>query len=484
MKIWARSLERSLTLRLGVLYLVATAVAVGALLYQAYDTAGTLNDRDLNLRATDLARYVVVDSKQGARLDLPSNLAAAYALGASDIFAVRGQDGRVIAASPPNFGELVAGWPVPTDDAAYFRLKSFGAQSHDYYGLSIGVPSAAGTVSISVARAAEAGLLIHSLLREFIVDIAWVVPLLVVVTLATGVYAIRTGLRPVREVSEMAAAIGPSTTSVRLPEQNLPAELLPLVVAVNRALERLARGFAVQREFTANAAHELRTPLTIITAALDTMPGDGELTKLRSDVARMNRVVEQLLRVARLDAIGVDVSSKIDLNAAAESVVTAIAPLALGQERAIAFHASDQPVAVRGNVHAIADAIRNLAENAIAYSPQGTEVEVRVRPDGAVEVVDQGPGLAPSDRERIFQRFWRGKGVSAGGAGLGLAIVKEIMDAHHGTISIGNNPLGSGAIFTLRFQLWVESQDGQADPARSGSPHAHEPLEASPGELV
>ena len=483
MKIWARSLERSLTLRLGVLYLVATAVAVGALLYQAYDTAGTLNDRDLNLRATDLARYVVVDPKQGARLDLPGNLAAAYALGASDIFAVRAQDGRVIAASPPSFGELVAGWPVPTDDAAYFRLKSFGAQAQNYYGLSIGVPSTAGIVSISVARAAEASLLIHSLLREFIVDIAWVIPLLVLVTLGTGVYAIRTGLRPVREVSEMAAAIGPSTTSVRLPEQNLPAELLPLVVAVNRALERLARGFAVQREFTANAAHELRTPLTIITAALDTMPGDGELTKLKSDVARMNRVVEQLLRVARLDAIGVDVSSKIDLNGAAESVVTAIAPLALGQERTIAYYASDQPVAVRGNAYAIADAIRNLVENAIAYSPQGTEVEVRVRPDGAVDV-DQGPGLAPADRERIFQRFWRGKGVSPGGAGLGLAIVKEIMEAHHGTINIDENPAGSGAIFTLCFQLWDESQGGQTDPTRSGSAPSHEALEASPGKLL
>jgi two-component system, OmpR family, sensor histidine kinase TctE len=456
MRTWVRSLEGGLAIRLGVLYLLATAFAVAALLYQAYDTASTLNDRDLNLRAADLARYVAPGSGQSAKLNLPRNLAAAYEMSSSDIFAVRSQEGRVIAASPAIFGEIVAAWPFPTDDANYFRLKDFGAQPQDYYGLSITLSSAKGPVAISVARASEGSLLAHSLLQEFIVDAAWVIPLLVIVTLVTGSYAIRGGLRPVREVSDMAATIGPGNTTVRLPEHNLPNELVPLVAAVNRALDRLAQGFAVQREFTANAAHELRTPLTIITAALDTIPGDDELTKLKTDVARMNRIVAQLLRVARLDAVGLDISGKVDLNTIAEGVVSATAPMALAQERSVAFFPSDPPVVVQGNANAIEDAIRNLVENAIAHTPRQSEVTVRVLPDGSVSVVDHGCGIALEDRPRIFQRFWRGKGVATGGAGLGLAIVKEIVDAHCGTIRIDDNPEGPGSIFTLHFPLRVD----------------------------
>ena len=103
-------------------------------------------NRDLHLRATDLARHVAVDAKEGAA-DRPPT-AVAYQSTLSDIFAVRSQDGRVIGASPSGFGELVAGSPVPTDDASFFRLNSFGATLQDYYGLSVAVSSPAGLVSV------------------------------------------------------------------------------------------------------------------------------------------------------------------------------------------------------------------------------------------------------------------------------------------------------------------------------------------------
>jgi len=455
-----RSLQVRLAVRLAILYVVGTAAIVGVLIYRAYDTAGSLNERELSLRAADLARHIAVGSDGRAVLQLPASLAAEYdSTHDTDIFAIRGVNGLVISALPQSFGTLTEPWPAATDDPSFFHLKDFGSKSQDYYGLSISEDSVAGPVSISVARASGADMLVQSLLREFVIDIAWIIPLFVIVTIVIAVLVIRSGLRPMRQVSGMAAAIGPSTTSVRLPDESLPSEVTPLVAAVNRAFDRLAEGFAVQRQFTAHAAHELRTPLAIITAALDAMESGEELTKLKRDVGRMNRLVEQLLRVARLDAIALDVSDTVDLNDVAASVVAAMAPWALTQRRTIAFADAKTPVRIKGNANAIEDAVRNLVENALAHSPAGSEVTVVAKSEGSITVADHGPGVLLDEREKVFQRFWRGKKAIGHGAGLGLAIVKEIMKAHRGSVGIGELPEG-GAVFTLFFRL-----DGAVAPA-------------------
>jgi two-component system, OmpR family, sensor histidine kinase TctE len=446
-----KSLRVQLALRLAAIYVVATAIAVGVLIYQAYDTADSLNDRELSLRAADLAGHVAVDPNGVARLEMPPALAASYqASGNADIFAIRRDVDTIVAASPPSFGQVTARWPLGTDDPSYFRLKDIDGERRDYYGLTIVKDTAAGPVSVSVAHAADANFLVESLLREFVIDIGWIIPLLVTLTLVVGVVAIQRAFKPIEEISQMAASIAPDAMSIRLPEKNLPSEITPLVGAVNRALDRLEQGFDVQRQFTANAAHELRTPLAIITAALDAVDENDEITKIKTDVARMNRLVEQLLRVARLDAVALEVSERVDLNEVAADVVGNMAPWSVAQKKSIAFRGDKTPVAVKGNRFAIGDAIRNLVENAVTHTAPGTQVTVATSANGSVSISDRGPGIPPNQLKHVFERFWHGKGKNSAGAGLGLAIVAEIMKAHQGSVTTEENP-GGGMVFTLRF---------------------------------
>jgi signal transduction histidine kinase len=452
-----RSLQLRLVARVATLYIVATIVVIGVLMVRAFDTARSLGDRELLARAAELARFVSVDSTGTRRLALSATLSSVYqAQSADEIFAIRDLDGGLIEASPTPFGAMVTEWSNSPDGPEHFSIREFGDKRQDYYGLTTRQESVAGPLSISVARSAAADMLMYSLLRRFIHDTVWAVSLLVLTTVVVAMLGIRSGLKPIREVSLLAAAIGPSAMSLRLPDRKLPSEITPLVAAVNLALDRLEQGFAVQREFTANAAHELRTPLAIITAALDVMESNDELAMLKGDVTRMNRLVEQLLRVARLDAIALDVSGTVDLNDIAAGTAATMVPWAVAQDRIVSFGRANKPVVVRGNSHAIADAIRNLIENAVTHSPPFTEVTVSADADGSVHVADQGSGIPPEDRQRIFARFWRGKDSAGQGAGLGLAIVTEIMKAHGGSITVDDPPNG-GALITLHFRLAEES---------------------------
>ena len=146
----------------------------------------------------------------------------------------------------------------------------------------------------------------------------------------------------------------------------------------------------------------------------------------------MNRLVDQLLRVARLDAVALDVSERVDLNEVAADVVGNMAPWSVAQKKSIAFRGDKAPVAVKGNRFAIGDAIRNLVENAVTHTAPGTQVTVATSANGSVSISDRGPGIPPNQLKHVFERFWRGKGKNSAGAGLGLAIVAEIMKAHQG----------------------------------------------------
>jgi signal transduction histidine kinase len=384
-----KSLQLRLTIELAALFFAASCLAVGGLIYSASLTVGSLADRELGLRAGDLARHVLVDKAGKPRLELPPDLRQAYEAAQQSVFAIRDKDGDLVEASTPELGAMVVRWPVADREPSYFQLNRFGALRRDYSGINVQLDSAAGPLSVLVAQVSGGDQLVHSILREFAFDVAWYVPLFVAVALLLAAYSVRRSLRPLRAASGQASTIGPGSISIRLPEADVPNEALPLVIAVNRALDRLEQGFTIQRRFTANAAHELRTPLTIITARLDSLEGNGELSALREEVARMNRLVEQLLCVARLDSVALDVSLRVDLRQVAEEVVGSIAHLALATGRTIALTGSDRPVIITGNTAAIADALRNLVENALAYTAPGSEVIVEVDADGALRACQE-----------------------------------------------------------------------------------------------
>jgi hypothetical protein len=173
-----RSLQLRLAVRLALVYVAAIAMAVSFFVYQAYNAAADLSDRQLGLRAADLARYVSLDISGTPRLDLPPEMVAAYAATSdSDGFVIRTSNGRIIAASPASFAEQVPGWPAATENPSYFRLKNLGNLVRDYYGLSIVLTSAAGPLSITVAHEPEINPLVHTILRGFVFHIGWLIPI-------------------------------------------------------------------------------------------------------------------------------------------------------------------------------------------------------------------------------------------------------------------------------------------------------------------
>lgn len=442
-----RSLQLRLAVRLGALLLITTVLAVVTLGYVSSRTAESLSRRDQFRLSDGLSGYVNRDMSVSPLPEWISRALREEGI----VYAIRTMEGEVIAASDDAIRREAASRPMPGGRVDFLLLEEFGDPPRTYQGLTVRERSDAGPVAVLLAEPRDAeDELLHALLREIAMEAIWVIPLFIGATLLVGVFAIRSGLRPLRDTAEQASAIRPESMSVRLSPEGLPSEVLPLVEAVNRALSRLEEGFALQREFTANAAHELRTPLAIITGAVEELANSEASAKIRSDVARMNRLVEQLLHVARLDSVVMEKHAAVDLNDVARSIVERMAPLAIGQDRALALIASDTGVIRRGNRAAIEDALRNLVENAIAHTPPGSEVTIQVTPGGSIRVCDHGPGVPDEHREAVLNRFWRGPAAGGTGSGLGLAIVKEIMQRHGGTVEVSDNE-GGGACFVLQF---------------------------------
>ena len=261
-------------------------------------------------------------------------------------------------------------------------------------------------------------------------------------------------LQPLSKTARAVAKRSPSSLDP-IPSTGLPYELM----------RRLGDSLTAQQRFASDAAHELRTPLAAIklqAQLLARAKTDEDRAKyagrLQQGVARATKLVEQLLTIARLDP---DASQKpmapADLAAMAKAVAEDLT--APAEAKGITLTAKTEPAEVLGMPDALRLMITNLTDNAIRYTPEGGRIEIGIAADGkdaVISVTDNGPGIAPEERERVFERFYRALGTKVSGTGLGLAIVRRIVAMHDASIQIEDgfpraDGSGCGARFVVRI---------------------------------
>lgn len=265
-------------------------------------------------------------------------------------------------------------------------------------------------------------------------------------------------LRPVREVTDAAREIGETDLRRRIPVVG-DDEIAELAVTFNEMLDRLDRSFAAQRAFLDDAGHELRTPITIVQGNLDLLAvgaGDRDeaMAVIQDELDRMTRIVDDLLLLARAERADFLRLAPVDVATLVGDLAARSATL---DERPWSLIAPPPGLVVVADRERLLQALLNLAANAARHTPPGTPVRMGADrlPGGGLRlwVSDDGPGVPPGERERIFGRFARGSHPSGardrGGAGLGLAIATAIAEAHGGRLDLDHHGPGSGATFSI-----------------------------------
>jgi len=275
------------------------------------------------------------------------------------------------------------------------------------------------------------------------------------------------GLRPLEAIAG-AVRRRTSTSLEPLSVGAVPDELVPLVGELNSLLARLGGALENQRRFVADAAHELRSPLTALRlqAQLAERAGDGAararaIAELKSGVERATRIVEQLLTLARqAPEAQRGPREPVDLVATAQVVVTEFAGQAAQKDIDLGL-ARAEPVVVQGDPGALRALLANLVDNAVRYSSRGGAVDIEVGVEEGtraafVAVSDNGPGIPESERERVFDRFYRVPGSGEVGSGLGLAIVREVAERHAARVVLDARE-GGGLVVRVCFPMTPES---------------------------
>ena len=271
------------------------------------------------------------------------------------------------------------------------------------------------------------------------------------------------GLRPLKRVaSDLENRHADSMEPLAL--QNLPTEIKSMVLSLNALLKRLYNSMEHQRQFIEDAAHELRTPLTALNLQAEIMSRSTDkdeisdaLANLKQGITRSTHLVEQLLTLARQQHLIKQTPFElIELEDLAKDVIEEFAQIANSKNIDLGL-ASKGKAYIEGNKAALRTMLVNLVDNSIRYTPGGGKVDVSILTRGnksILEITDSGAGIPLADRERVFDRFYRGLGHSAIGSGLGLAIVKSIVDRHQAMIKLGEGKNGVGLNARIEFAIF------------------------------
>lgn len=393
-------------------------------------------NRTLQEQARELLAGLQIRSDGSVQLDLSQAWRNAYA-DTRGYFAYTLFDsaGRPMMRSP-NLGAPLPFFAVPKDKAfAPINLIGVGPDRRAIVAARV----SNGDTLVVARRDIARERLIDSLFEEGSEQLLVLLPF---VGLALALMWVITwwSLRPVNRASREAAAVGPANPAVRISAGSLPREILPLVAAVNGALDRLADAYARERRITADAAHGLRTPLAVLSLRLQRARHSAAIDwpVIEREIAQVTALVAQLLDLARKESqsnnAGIATLPVVNLSRLVREVAATIVPLIESQGRQLEID-TPETAPIRGRADDLRDLVRNLLENALVHG-RGT-VSVRVRRDDtrfgnvALEVADEGEGVPAGTEEEAFERF-RKLHSDSPGAGLGLAIVRQVARSHGG----------------------------------------------------
>lgn len=442
------SLRHRLTLVMLFVFMLGLAASGTVFFNETHQTASSVYSRTLRQQARDLLAELRI-SRETVALQPPADWVDAYAQpNAEFAYTLFDPVGRPVVLSP-NLQEPLPHLDISAGES-FSPLSLVGPNRR-----AVLTAAAPDGHSLTIARTdPKLDALAETLMEEngepFLMLAASIAAALVLVWFIAG-----WSLRPLGLVARQATTIIPGSPKAQLSPVGLPAEIQPLIKAVNGALDRLAIAYDAERRFTADAAHELRTPLTVLSLRLQQaeLSGSIDWPAVRRDLSELNRLVGQLLDLARKEAAAraesVTSLHPIDFGRPVREAAASIMPMIENADRIIEVETPPEAVPVRGRGDDLRDMVRNLLDNALAHG-RGT-ITIRLFVSGAeavLEVADQGPGVPPHLHEEIFARFRKGHSASPG-TGLGLAIVRHVARAHGGDVCF--LPQGDSCRFEVRL---------------------------------